>query len=409
MIRTAAVLLLSAMMLPAQKPAYIGAGGCSGSNCHGGTTPAAENASRILTTEYSLWSISDKHSRAAKSLQTPRSKRMAQILGIKDPMIDAKCASCHVAGSPERLRSDGVACEACHGAAEKWLGPHTQPKSHAASLSMGMIDTKDIRQRAKNCLECHLGAAGKTVDHVMIAAGHPDLAFELETFSFAQPAHYRAPRPEAGNTLPGVRMWAIGQAVALGESMRLLAQHAATQWPEFSHLDCSQCHHDLRATSWRIERGYAKRPPGSLQMNLARTAVVRVLASSADLEKTLSRLEGLIATRLGQGKEIGDAATAVAQQADALAARFEKTDFRIADANNMVQALVKDIARISGGGPHAAEQATMSLDALSVSYAQNRDQAAKVLAELYNYLEHPSTYTARDFSALFRKAAARIQ
>ncbi len=409
------VTLVAAAAVWAQKPQYIGAGGCSGSNCHGGTAPADEKLSRILTTEYSVWSIADKHSRAAKVLEEPRSKRMAEILGIANPMNDAKCASCHVAGSPERAKSDGVACEACHGPAEKWLGPHTQQNSHSNSVSLGMVDTKNLRVRAKTCLECHLGGEGKNVDHELIAAGHPDLAFELETFSFAQPAHYRDPKPAAGNSLPKVRLWAVGQAVALAEGMRLLEKHATTKWPEFSDLDCYQCHHDLRAESWRIERGYAGRRPGTAQVNLARTDVLRTLVAGAaeaqrvEFDAALQRLAAAVSGNLGNGAAIAAAARAVAQQADALAARWESTDFTVAMARSLAQALVRDVGRIAASGPHSAEQATMSLDALSASYAANPQAAAKAMGELYTYLEHPSTYQAREFAALFRKVAGQLQ
>jgi len=59
--------------------------------------------------------------------------------------------------------------------------------------------------------------------------------------------------------------------------MRLLGSHAEKSWPEFSDLECYQCHHDLRADSWRIQRGYGNRKPGSLQVNLARFEVLRDL------------------------------------------------------------------------------------------------------------------------------------
>src|SRR5439155_21732894 len=175
----------------------------------------------ILGNEYATWSVPDKHSRAYKALEEPRGKRIAQILKIADATRDQRCTVCHVVGSPEKSRSDGVACEACHGSAEQWLGPHTRPSSHDASVQAGMIDTQKPEVRAKTCLACHLGAPGQDVDHELIAAGHPDLAFELDTFTLAQPAHHR---PRAANVR--VRSWAVGQAAALGEAMRLLIAHA---------------------------------------------------------------------------------------------------------------------------------------------------------------------------------------
>ena len=125
--------LLLAVVATAQQPGFIGAGGCAAANCHGGTKALPEANSRILGNEYSIWSISDRHNQAYKVLTEARSKRMGAILGI-EVTTDRRCTSCHAVGSPERSKGDGVACEACHGAAEKWLGPHTQANSHATSI-----------------------------------------------------------------------------------------------------------------------------------------------------------------------------------------------------------------------------------------------------------------------------------
>ncbi len=387
--REALILLVFACMALAQPESHamIGAGGCASSNCHGGTAvlPAAE--SRILGNEYAHWSVSDKHARAYKALVEPRGKRMAEILGIADATRDKRCTACHVAGSPEKTRSDGVACEACHGAAEQWLGPHTRQNSHEASVRAGLIDTKNFEVRAKTCLGCHLGAPGQEVDHEVIAAGHPDLAFELDTFTAAQPAHHR-PAPTAMRQ----RAWAVGQAVALGESMRLLQSHAEKSWPEFSDMECYQCHHDLRAESWRIQRGYAGRKPGSMQVSTARIEIVRAMVMAVAPEERAA-LDGAVG-RLNAPTTVA-AAKAIERIADALAARFQKQDV---DAAAVLRAVTASIARIADSGVHAAEQATMTLDALGT-----RPEAT---APLYTYLEHPSVYRPGEFAALFQKAAA---
>jgi len=407
------IALLTAGLAFAQRPNYIGAGGCASSNCHGATSPAPEKDSRILGNEYAIWSVNDKHSKAWKVLEEPRSKRMGEILKIADVRTDAKCTVCHATGSPDKARSDGVACEACHGPAEKWLGPHTQANSHAASVSNGLVDTKNLITRSKMCLECHLGSADKVVDHDLIAAGHPDLQFELDTFTWAQPIHHRDPKPSAGNTLPRVRTWAVGQATALAEGMRLLSTRAAKSWPEFAELECYQCHHDLRADSWRIARGYGSRRPGSLQVNQSRLDIARIAIAQAAgdqraaVESAVGQVASLMSSRLNDGAAIAAAARAAAQQADALAARFDKQDFTADQARAVVKAITADIARIAGNGVHSAEQATMTLDALSAAYAGPKLQNS--MAELYNYLEHPSTYQSAEFAALFRKVAAQAQ
>lgn len=395
----------------AQPARYIGAGGCSGSNCHGGTSAASERDSRIWGNEYAIWSLNDKHSRAFKVLSEPRSKRMAELLGIADARTDARCTSCHVVGSPERAASDGVACEACHGPAEKWLGPHTQANSHAASVAAGMTDTKIARVRAQTCLGCHLGTKDRVVDHELIAAGHPDLNFELDTFGWAQPAHYREVKPSAGNTLPRVRLWAVGQAVALAEGMRLLAMRADSKWPEFAELECYQCHHDLRLDSWRIQRGYPGRKPGSLAPNMARVEVLRVLVAQAApdqrqaFDAAVGQVASAVANRLNDGPGVAQAASRAAQIGDALAARFDKQDFTAEQARAFARALAAGIGPIANAGVHAAEVATMSLDSLAAAITGNSPAAQSAMAPLYDFLEHPSTYQPSGFAALFRKAA----
>lgn len=417
------LILLALASVSVAQPAshsYVGAGGCSSSNCHGATSPLPETQSRILGNEFATWSISDKHSRAYMVLSEPRSKRMAEILKVGDVTRDKRCTVCHVAGSPEKSRSDGVACEACHGPASDWLGTHLQLKSnspadlartHSDSVQKGMIDTKKLDVRARMCLACHLGAGDQVVDHEMIAAGHPDLAFELDIFTAGQPAHHREPKPAPGNALPRVRAWAVGQSMALAEGMQLLALHAAKHWPEFSDLECYQCHHDLRADSWRIQRGYGNRKPGGLQMNLARVEVVRDLVAQEGpdqaqaFESEMTRLSNLISEQFTDGAAIAQAATAVEHTADALTTKFLTQNFDAAATAALIRALLTDIQRIADAGVNSAEQATMSLDALTAALSQDASKQQAITA-LYNYLEHPSVYRPSEFVALYKKAVA---
>jgi hypothetical protein len=394
---------------PASHP-LVGAGGCQSSNCHGGATPLPETQSRILGNEYKTWSVEDKHSLAYKKLTEPRAKRMAEILKIQDATADKRCTVCHVVGSPDKSLSDGVACEACHGPAGDWLGSHIQPNSHPESVKRGMTDTKNLEVRAQTCLSCHLGSGERMVDHELIAAGHPDLAFELDTFTFAQPSHHRETKPSPQNTLPTVRAWAVGQSTALAEGMRLLAAHGGKSWPEFSDMECYQCHHDLRADSWRIQRGYGNRKPGSVQVNLARFAVLRDLVAQAapdqktGVESALAALEGAVSSRMADGAGIAQSARGVERIADALTAKFLTQNFDAAATRAIQQAIVADISRIADAGVNAAEQATMSLDALTAALA-GTDKKQQAITGLYTYLEHPSLYKPADFAAKFRAAA----
>ncbi len=250
--------------------------------------------------------------------------------------------------------------------------------------------------RAKTCLACHLGTGEQVVDHELIAAGHPDLAFELESFDAAQPAHHRAASGRRRGCARGPWDSRLRSAKACGCWRRT----PRGSWPEFSDLECYQCHHDLRAESWRIQRGYAGRKPGTLQVNAARFEVLRELAGVAApdqrpaLESAMGRLGNAVASRFTDGAGIADAARAVAGIADALTARFLAQTI---EGPAVVRALSANIQRIAEAGVNAAEQATLSLDALG-----GRPEA---LTPLYDYLEHPSTYKPAEFAALFRNAA----
>src|SRR5688500_8805457 len=158
---------------------YTGPGSCAASSCHGSVRPVA--GSRILQTEYTTWVVQDKHAKATAVLSNNVSQRMAKILGLPRADTAPKCLACHALDVPEAQRArsyaaEGVSCEACHGPASAWLGPHTtRGWTHARSVELGMVDTKDVVKRVEKCASCHIGTADKWVDHEMIAAGHPDL------------------------------------------------------------------------------------------------------------------------------------------------------------------------------------------------------------------------------------------
>ncbi len=121
-----------------------------------------------------------------------------------------------------------------------------------------MVDTRNLIPRTQKCLQCHLGTKEKFVDHEMIAAGHPDLYFELDSFSAVMPRHWKVPRESAPGkpvedpAWTGVREWSTGQAVQLSASMDRLAWRAKGEradkkdpWPEYAELSCFSCHHSL--------------------------------------------------------------------------------------------------------------------------------------------------------------------
>jgi hypothetical protein len=190
-------------------PKFLGAASCANSSCHGG---GGQTQNQFLT-----WSLKDFHSqRPFATLTTARAKQIAAALQIKDATAAARCTTCHAPlhEVPENLRgenfkvSEGVSCESCHDPAENWLRSHTRHDyTRADRTAAGMRDLQNLYVRANTCVACH-----QNVDADILKAGHPELIFELDGQSVAEPKHWSAEKN--GN---GAQAWLVGQAVALRE------------------------------------------------------------------------------------------------------------------------------------------------------------------------------------------------
>ena len=143
---------------------------------------------------------------------------------------------------PENLRgenfkvSEGVSCESCHGPAENWLRSHTRTDyTRADRTAAGMRDLQNLYVRANTCVACH-----QNVDADILKAGHPELIFELDGQSVAEPKHWSAEKN--GN---GAQAWLVGQAVALREMSWQLANEKSPTENEINRW---------RGLVWLMER-----------------------------------------------------------------------------------------------------------------------------------------------------------
>jgi hypothetical protein len=420
---------------PADASKYTGPGSCSSTSCHGSVKARTEN--RIFQNEYSIWAVKDKHAKAYDALTSPVGERMAKILGLGKSEQAPKCLACHALDVPAEARSktfelnEGVSCESCHGPASSWLGPHTtRTWSHEQSVAAGMYDTRNLVRRTEKCLTCHLGTQEKFVDHEMIAAGHPDLYFELDSFSAVMPRHWKTPRESAPGVPSekdaawnGVREWGTGQAVQLRASMERVAWRAkGKNWPEYSELQCFSCHHSLTAPeqSWRQERGYSGRRPGDPPWNGSRYAVFRELAHQVDNDAA-TRLDDQVAqlskslSQLNPDRDaVAAASAAAATLANQLATRIEAQPYDAAMTLRLLQHISDDADEISNQGERAAEQAAMALDSLFIAFSRTEKVASAVevraaINGLFQQLENPSNYNPADFSRQMHKVGSLLR
>lgn len=397
---------------------YTGPGSCSSPSCHGGVQERSETS--VLQNEYSTWVVRDKHAHAFVNLTNPVGTRIAKIMGLGQPDSAPRCLACHALDVPvdQRARTfdptDGVGCENCHGPASAWLGPHTtRGWNYDKSLELGMYNTRDLVKRTERCLSCHLGTPDKSVDHELIAAGHPDLYFELDSFLSVMPPHWKEVDKDP---LLGVRALAVGQAVQLREQLRRVARESQGGiWPEYAELDCFACHHSLVAAkdSWRQERGYVGRRPGNPPWNLSRYVVFRHVIQAADasaaqqLSSEVEKVYALVTALASDRKQVATEATSAFEIADRLAQRLNGMTFDQPMTLRLMKSIAADADAIANQDERAAEQATMALDSLFVAYTKNahlanEQQIRAGINALFMQLDDPSAYNGFQFASALK-------
>lgn len=407
---------------PPRLPArYTGPGSCSSPSCHGSIQPRArcsECEKSVLQNEYTTWAEKDKHAKAFDALTNPVGLRMGRILGLPHPETADKCLVCHAVDVPTKQQgqtfdhTDGVSCEGCHGPASNWLGWHTTREwNYAKSVECGMYDTRDLVKRSDKCLSCHLGDAQRFVDHKMIAAGHPDLYFELDSFEAVMPRHWKYP-PE-NDAWIGVRTLAVGEAVQLRDSLRRLAVRArGTVWPEYSELDCFACHHSLTSAdaSWRQERGYPGRTPGNPPYNLSRFTVFRKVVDEVDpgadllLDSQMHEIYKQMSSLMNDREEIAGLAKNASDTASGIAHRLVAMNFDVALGVRLMKSISGDADAISAEGERSAEQAAMALQSLFVACSatagfKDVEALRTAIKELFRQFDLPSSYDPNKFAS----------
>lgn len=284
-------------ILPSQS-AYqtLGTVTCASSLCHGAVK--RWKSSNVLQNEYVTWSRTDKHARAYNVLLNARSQRIVKNLGYAQPAHESKlCLDCHAHNIPatqqgERFKiADGVTCEACHGPAELWIKTHVTPEAtHTQNIANGMFATDDAVMRAKLCMSCHFGNQDKFVTHRMMGAGHPRMSFELDTFTETAPKHFVVDKDyaERKQTWEGPKTWAIGQALAVSESMDLMLDEKRGRdglFPELVQFDCHACHHPMSENRWKSKTAFGPSiAPGLVRLNDSSMLMLRALAFGISTE-----------------------------------------------------------------------------------------------------------------------------
>ena len=341
----------------------VGSPGCASRACHGRSAPADPSARLGGMNEAGRWLRRDPHALAFSTLRLPRSERIARRLaavtgGEYVPATDdVRCLACHAVPAARTGGGDGpvvawtsgggLGCAACHTGADAWVGPHVAlgnldegDARRTAAKELGLPPLHDPSTAAATCAGCHLGAPpggglpARDVNHDLIGAGHPRLSFEFRSLFARLPRHWRdhAARPPAD--ADPAAAWAVGQVEANRAWLSRLVYRARgaaglnpaaprVPWPEFAESACFDCHHELRADSWRgeVDR-YAAGPHrpgvphwGNPHAALLPTALAVLEADESLTSDAAAGVDSLTATMTGFAP---DAAAASAGATDLL-------------------------------------------------------------------------------------------
>ena len=285
--------------------------GCAASSCHGGNTDRPAGSKNAAT----LWAANDPHRQAYLELYTERGVEIVKRLGEWESTqsdqeyrqaLSRRCTACHISVPQESSEHTiGVSCGGCHGQPEDWLQQHylqgwrdATGKLSAPAGRTKFVDLRSLEMRAKVCVACHVGPKAtdegtwQQVDHDLLAAGHPRLDFEFSAYLANLPAHWNRQQDESRHAgqFHG-DAWVCGQ-----QAMTAISLPGTDNSPDFAHLACERCHHNLTANqqlNWR----HAPRTATSADLLTPRRkqpAIELFLGLVAKQDKPTQRIDGLL-------------------------------------------------------------------------------------------------------------------
>jgi hypothetical protein len=414
---TALLIAGPAVAADAPPPDYkhLGVATCASSVCHGKLT--AQTGRDVALNEYRIWSHDDYHSRAFKDLSNTQSQSIASKLGLASAATAKICLDCHADNvaptnrGPKFQLSDGVACEACHGGAEKWIETHTQKNAtHADNLARGMYPSEQPLRRAELCLSCHLGTKDKFATHMIMGAGHPRLRFELQVFTFNQPAHVQidADYVQRKGKIDDMNLWVTGQLENARRYLELLQTRSTVPdsfLPDFALYDCFSCHHPMDKQRWTRARAGNGILPGTLRLQRSQLVTIQVITEVLAPD-ALPELLGDTDALMHAGQVDLASMRAAAQKLHAWIDAHDgwaRKQYSADEISRVRKTVIRYAAEDKASDFGAAEQVVMGMDSLSYA-AGDHERRKAALDALYNAVKSASSFDPTQFAGVARGA-----
>lgn len=412
---------------------HLGVASCAGSTCHGRSQP---DGKIVRQDEIMRWqepsSPGGAHSRAYAILGQERSQIIARRLGIGPATSAPMCLGCHAEPAttrgPKFQISDGVGCEACHGGSANWIDVH-KAGNRKASLAAGLVPLDNPSVRASVCLDCHFGSAdgGQFVTHRIMAAGHPRIAFELDLFSTLQTHHNEdVDYVQRKGRTNGVRVWAVGQAMALERALSLYSNPGlGTEgaFPEFYFFDCHSCHRriydDQKFTPTTLDNPGRPIPVGMPPFNdenmIMLSAAARIAAPSLAARFDADSRSFHAAIARDRGSAVA-AASKLKASAAALGTAFASTSFDRAQTFAIIDMVTSEAITARYTDYEGCVQAVMATDTLLNALVNSGQvpagSAVSIRAEInraYAAVRDPNAFRPMEFRRALGSAVRTIR
>lgn len=249
-----------------------------------------------------------------------------------------------------------------------------------------------------------------------MAAGHPRLAFELDTFNelwrtAGRQPHYRVDDDyrERKGSASHVYTWAIG---VLADARRRLALIQSPVFddddifPELSFYDCHACHRSMKTVQWRPLPRHGGAGPGEPFLHDGTLVMAMAMARAISPGNGDAMENGLIALHRASARSVADIRAAAAQLEDTLA------DLQRQVANDRLRGrelpLLREILATGAEGDYldyiSAEQAFMAVQMLVIEIDDPylEDQ----LDRIADTLNDDERYRPAQFAAMLASLAA---
>ena len=384
---------------------FLGSQSCTAASCHG--NPRRESA---LGSAAHFFFDNDPHQRGGAVLREKRSDEIVKRLNLTKPAWETKeCLVCHAPGAMHSENrqdflvklAEGVGCESCHGPAQNWLTHHHTLEwkfpeiwSSERKLDSGFRETKTLVNRVNDCADCHVGNASQSVNHDLIAAGHPRLVFEYAAYQSLMPAHWRrsedrqrqamARGSQSSLSNSAARDWLLGQLVNAEHELSILSASASHPdevhagypnkvWPELAQYDCFACHHDLKSASWQQSRSgiNLELKPGEIRWGTWSLGLLPELKPPLNrLVEDLSKLQTRMRSPIVETKSVADDILDLQHRLGLAAIFLDRAELRTEDLRAIRNSLLADSARVTNQGWDRSTQLYLALVAIDIGLSE---------------------------------------